>query len=338
MKKMTPLRPTLSDVAVAAGVSRSLASLALRGGKGVRAETREMILRAAAELNYAPNLAARNLASGKTSVIGVVVRDIANPYLAALAKGVYDAGRKKGLDVILSVPEPNERDACLAVASLVAQRVQGLVLLDAPGNEATIEQIANETPTIFVGRLLKGERVNCVSTDDELGGRMVARHLLSLGHKVFAHVDGGIGAGAQRRHNSFASELAAANAELTVIPGSYAIDSGSDAAEVILHLSERPTAVFAANDLAALGLLNRFLACGLSVPDDIAIVGYDDMPLAGSETISLTTVRQPIQHLAEYSIAALADSKPMEERPTLRVLVTPELIERRSTLGSRMKL
>lgn len=327
-------RATLADVAAAAGVSRSLASLALRGSRGVRPETRAKILQAASDLSYIPNLAARHLASGETGVIGVVVRDITNPFLAALAKAVYETGQAQGLDVILSTPPVSEEGAEAAARTLLARQVQGLVLIDAPRVEATIERIAWETRAIYVGRLLTGGKVSCVSTDDDLGARLVARHLLALGHRKIAHVDGGTGAGAQRRRSSFVAELALSGIEVTVLPGDYSIDAGAAAAERLLQLPERPTAVFAANDLIALGILNHVLSEGLSVPKDIAIVGYDDMPLAGSQTISLTTIRQPIERLAEQSIAALTGPSGDGPFAALRILVAPELIERRSTLGT----
>lgn len=337
MSKAPAQRTTLEQVAARAGVSRSLASLALRGQSGVLPEKRRLILQAAADLHYVPNLAARSLASNAPRTIGVVIRDIENPFLAALAKAIDKAGNGRSLNVVLSIHAETEDDAEASVTSMIAQNVMGVILIDTPREPSAISRIALQIPTIYVGRILPIEHVSCVSNDDDIGARLVARHLLSLGHRRIAHIDGGSGAGARRRRNGFEAELALDDITPVVIPGEYTIDAGASAVDYLLQRPERPTAVFVANDVAALGALNRILARGLSIPDDIALVGYDDMPLAGTEAINLTTVHQPMNALAERSVSALLDRIAQPDAPATSILVAPELIERQSTIGGRFK-
>jgi DNA-binding LacI/PurR family transcriptional regulator len=329
------LKVTLTEVADRAGVSRALASLAIRGEPGVAQEKRERILQAAADLNYVANPAARILASGESKTIGILVSNILNPFQAALTKAIDTAGRADGFELLLSLNGGSDAEAENAIASLVAQRVAGLVLIDAPQSLAAVERISWQVPTIYVGRHLLTDKVDCIANDDFMGATLLARHLIELGHKHIVHIDGGNGAGAVRRREGFLSAVRSAGLEPHIIPGGYTIDLGAAAAREALKLSPRPTAIFAANDFAALGVLNTILEHGLSVPQDIAVAGYDDMPQAGAETISLTTMRQPMDRIATQSIQALSNRMQSRGEPAVRILVSPQLIERRSTLGKR---
>ena len=331
------LKVTLAEVAERAGVSRALASLALRGESGVAREKRERILQAASDLNYVANPAARILASGESKTIGILVSNILNPFEAALTKAIDTAGRAAGLEPLLSINGGSDAEAENSIASLIAQRVAGIVLIAAPQSLAAIERISWQVPTIYVGRHLLTDKVDCIANDDFMGATLLARHLIELGHKHIVHIDGGAGAGAGRRREGFLSAVQAAGLEPHIIPGGYTIDLGAAAAREALKLSPRPTAIFAANDFAALGVLNTILEHGLSAPQDIAVAGYDDMPQAGAETISLTTMRQPIDRMAAQSIQALSNRMRAPGEPAVRILVLPQLVERRSTLGKRAR-
>ena len=334
MRKDKPAKTTLGNVAERAGVSRALASLALRGKPGVLPEKRQRILQAAADLNYVANSAARTLASGESKTIGILVSNILNPFQAALCKAIDAAARAEGYEVLLSINGGSDEEAEHAISNLVAQRVAGLVLIDAPQSVGTIERISWQVPTIYVGRYLPTDKVDCISNDDYMGATNLARHFLELGHKRIVHLDGGNGAGAVRRREGFVSAIRAARLEAQTIPAGYSIDTGAAAAREALKLSPRPTAIFAANDFAALGVLNTLMISGLSVPGDIAVAGYDDMPQAGTETISLTTMRQPMDRIATQSIQTLSHRIKMPGEPAVRILVSPILMARRSTLGS----
>jgi DNA-binding LacI/PurR family transcriptional regulator len=327
------MKLTLSDIAERAGVSRSLASLALRGEPGVQPVKRARILKIAADLNYTPHPAARNLASSEIRTIGILVADIVNPYLAMFAKTLDAAARAEGFDVVLSIDGSPDSAAEKAVNNLLAQRVAGLILVGAPDSIELAEKVARRVPVVYVGRDVTTEAINSVTNDDRLGASLVVRHLVELGHKHIAHVDGGSGAGAQQRREGFTTALEAYGLKPLVFPGRYTLDGGLEGGKQALTAKPRPTAIFAANDLAAIGVLNAVLQSGLVVPDDVAVVGYDDMPFAGSETMALTTIHQPTDRMAAQCVRSLLQRMQNPEEPGMRVLMAPTLIARRSTLG-----
>lgn len=328
-----PPKLTLQDIAERAGVSRSAASLALRGEPGVQPEKRARVLRIAEELNYTPDLSARRLASNTTGTIGVLLSDILNPFTASVAKSIVSLAREKGFEVILSLEGHSDPAAEKAIQSLVAQRVSGLMLIGSPESAPYIEQVSRTLPVLYFGRHLSSARVDSVSNDDHLGALLVVRHLVELGHKDIVHIDGGPSAGSQRRRDGYRLAMEQEGLTPRIYSGRHALDGGVSATEEILRQSRRPTAVFASNDLEAVGVLSRLLQARVRVPDDIAVVGYDDIPFAESETMSLTTIRQPIQYMASQSLDILTSRMQRFDEPARHVLVAPSLVVRRTTVS-----
>lgn len=322
---------TLEDIAERAGVSRSAASLALRGEPGVQPEKRARILKIAEELNYTPDLSARRLASSGTRTIGILLSDILNPFTASVARSLDAAAREKGFDVLLSIEGYSDATAEKPIQSLVAQRVAGLVLIGSPESTAYVEKVSRKIPVVYFGRHLSTERVDSVSNDDRLGASLIVRHLVENGHHKIVHIDGGPSAGSQRRREAYCAAMEAEGLTPKVYPGRHTLDGGVAATEAILGQADRPTAIFASNDLEAAGVLSRLLKEGVRVPDDIALVGYDDIPMAESETMSLTTIRQPIDYMASQSLNILISRMERPDQPALHLLISPSLIVRRSS-------
>jgi DNA-binding LacI/PurR family transcriptional regulator len=335
MANKVPDRLTLADIAARAGVSRSLASLALRGEPGVQPKKRARILKIATELNYTPNPLARNLASNVSRTVGILLADILNPYIAVLAKTIDGAARAKGFDVVLSIDGTPDEAAERGIANLMAHRVAGMILIGAPYDIKNVEKVARRIPVVYVGRHLEAEAIDSVCNDDHLGSSLLVRHLVECGHKRIVHIDGGRGAGARRRREGFELAMRTHALEPVVVPGRYTLDSGSEGANEALAKNPRSTAIFAANDLAAMGVLNSVLRAGFKVPEDIAVVGYDDMPFAASETLSLTTMHQPIDRMATRCIDCLIARIQDPDGPGTCVLLSPHLVARRSTLGTK---
>jgi DNA-binding LacI/PurR family transcriptional regulator len=338
-----PRQPTLSDVARRAGVSRSLASLALRGESGVRSDKRERIARAAAELNYHPNLSARNLASSRANSLGVVIGRILDPLQAAVARHVDRIANDTGYDVLLSINADTDEDAEQSVRMLIARRVAGVLLVGAPRAKPSIARVARMVPTTYIGRLLATVEIDSVSTDDRLGARMAVDHLVSLGHRRIAHISGGNEPGAIRRRDGYETAMSDRGLEALVVEGGYTVDAGAAGTHRLLDASRpRPSAVFCAHDLSAFGLMSEAHRMRLAVPGRLSVVGYGDVELSATDTWALTTINQPAALLAEAGVRRLIQRIENASAPVTKKLVEPSLVIRRSTarpsaIGSRVR-
>lgn len=317
---------TLEDVARAAGVSRAQASRALRNDPGVKDDTKAHILATAAGLNYTPNLAAQTLASRQSRSIGLVVGDVLNPYEAMLARECDRALRDAGYFAMLAVSGTTS-----TIRAFIDQRIAGLVLIGAPVDRDEIVAVSKLLPTVFIGRNLKAEKVESVSSDDALGARLATEFLLKLGHSKIAHITGGHGAGAQRRANAYRETMQEHGLKPVLAEGRYDVDAGSTAADALMARKDRPTAIFAANDLIALGAISRLTWHGFRVPDEVAVVGFDDIPMAASEPVSLTTIRQKVPEMVTAAIDILTTKLADPKTPARNLIIAPELIVRRSS-------
>ncbi|WP_448657533.1 LacI family DNA-binding transcriptional regulator [Sphingomonas sp. CJ99] len=304
--------PTVQDVAVAAGVSAMTVSRVVNGGTNVREATRTAVLQAIERLNYRPNTAARNLAAGEATQIGLFYANPSAGYLSQLLIGTLNAARKSGCHVVLESCE-GESDEELAEATrqLAATEVQG-VLIPAPLSEnrtvrTELEAAGLPYASISLGQFMPGS-LN-VRIDDYAAARAMTDHLLRLGHREIAFILGNPNQVASaERYRGFCDAMADAGlnpSAARVERGDFTFRSGMEAAERILDSRSRPTALFASNDdmaAAAVGVAHRL---GLHVPADISIVGFDDTAIATSIWPELTTIRQPTAQMAEHGVALL---------------------------------
>lgn len=325
-------QPTLADVARQAGVSRSLASLALRGEPGVRSDKRDRVIAAAAELNYQPNLIARTLASSGPRSIGVVIGRILDPLQAAVAKQIDLIAHEAGLEVLLSISADTDEAAEHSVRMLMGRRVSGVLLVGAPRTKPAIARVAALTCATYIGRLLATVEIDSVSTDDRLGARLAVNHLAALGHTRIAHVDGGDEPGAVRRREGYRDTVAEHGLEPLIMAGGYTVDAGASGANALFAARRRDaTAVFAAHDLSAFGLISEAYRMRLAVPRHLSVVGYGDVEMAATETWALTTIGQPARLLAEAGLKSIVARIADPSMPTTKTLVEPVLTVRRST-------
>lgn len=306
-------RPTIHDVASRAGVSKSLVSLALRGSERVAPESRDAILAAAAELGYRANAAARSLAAQQSSTIGVLILDLHNPVFIEILDGVRAVVQEHSYNMMLVSGNADPALEIAELTKLLEFQVEGLILIAHRLDEATVHRLARECPTVVVTRRdFTGPDLNTVSGNDVLGGRMATEHLIALGHTRIAHITGGQARIAQDRTAGYREAMTAAGLEPLLIEGDFTERGGQRAAEALLAMEERPTAVFVANDVSAIGALGAFATAGLRVPEDISIVGYDGLGLTSLPLVDLTTVTQPLIEMgriaAEQVFAQIADS------------------------------
>jgi LacI family transcriptional regulator len=325
-------QPTLADVASRAGVSRSLASLALRGESGVRSDKRERIFKAAAELDYHPNLIARTLASAGAHSIGVIVGRIVDPLQAAIAREIDRIAVAAGYDALLSINADTDEDAEQSVRMLMARRVAGVLLVGAPRAKPSIARVARMVASTYIGRLLATVEIDSVSTDDRQGARLAVEHLAALGHEDIAHVSGGNEPGAVRRREGYESAMADHRLTPRVVDGGYTVDDGATGMLRLFDAGRTPpTAVFCAHDLSAFGLMSEAHRMRVAVPGTLSVVGYGDVELSATDTLALTTINQPAAQLAEAGVSRLIHRIANPSAPVTKTLVEPTLVARHST-------
>jgi DNA-binding LacI/PurR family transcriptional regulator len=326
-------QPTLEDVARLAGVSRALVSLVIRESPKVSERSRREVLAAAEQLGYRPNLMARNLASRHTTTIGVLLNDLNNAFFAELADGILQEAARSNYSVMFSTGQRRPALEARAVEAFLELRVEGIILVSPRLPIGPIEAAARVVPLVVVCRTLRSNLVDTVNIDEHEGARLAVGHLVGLGHEKIVHIDGGRGGGSARRRGGYRQAMRRHGlAELSrTVGGDFTALSGARAVSALLRSGELPTAIFAANDLSATGALDRLDEEGLQVPDDISLVGYDNIGLAAMHRISLTTIDQPRADMGRLAVQTLLERIGRSRNAAVAHAVSPLLVVRRTT-------
>lgn len=329
---------TIREVAESAGVSYATVSHVINNTRLVSQETRARVLAAMDALNYRPNALARSLRQGKTNTLGLVLPDSANPFFAEISRGIEDAAFKKGYSVFLCNTELDTQRELFYVDVLSKKQVDGIIFVAAGDQADSLDFLVSENmPVVMIDRDIPNVEVDAVLTDHELGGYLATRHLLELGHQRIACIAGpsSITPSAERitGYKKALNEAGLSYDEHLVLRGDYHAQSGMDSTHTILRMSPHPTAIFALNDLMALGALRAAAEAGYSVPKDLAIVGYDDLEIAHFMNPPLTTIAQPKKEIGAQAVNLLVERLSHKSRPHTRLVLPPELIIRRSTKG-----
>lgn len=316
-------------------MSTASVSLVLRGVAGPSAETRERVLAAASRLGYRADRTASLLARRRTHLLGVpvVLRDA---FRAELAEELQLAANQRGYSVALSAITADHDEERVAEA-LLDMRCEALLLISPELSPAVIEGLGERVPVVVVGRNLVPSGFDVVRVADDDGVARAVDHLVTLGHRRVVHVDGADAPMAADRRSGF---LAAAHRHglgggARVLRGGYVEASGAAAARALLGEPELPTAVIAANDRSAIGLLDVFLRAGVRVPDDVSVVGYDDSTLARMSHIDLTTVSQEGDEQARRAVAAALDRLDGGRTEPVEAVLPPRLVVRGTTAPPR---
>lgn len=322
---------TMEDVARQAGVSRALVSLVMRGSPQVSAASRSRVLDAAAALGYRPNAIARSLASRTNRTIGVLLNDLHNPFFAEIIDGVEGAAETGGYRTLLSTGGRRKRREEAALEAMLEFRVGGLILVSSLLSPGLIASTARTCPVVVVSRTVRCQDVDSVVTDEIAGVRLAVEHLLALGHRRIVHIDGGADPSGPLRRRGYEKAMRATGNASLIVAGDFSEAGGAKAADEILRMRQRPTAIVAANDLAAAGAMERLEEAGLSVPDDMSVVGFDNTYLAALRQVSLTTINQPRDTMGRLAVNALVERITGARSAPVRHVVSPSLIVRRST-------
>lgn len=326
------------DVAERAGVSLGTVSNVLNHPELVKPATRDRVLQAVAELGYVRNEAARQLRSGRSRTIGLIVLDVANPFFTDVAAGVESAATTAGLSVILCNSANSADREAHYLGLMREQRSYGVLMTPAANKSPLIDAVRDAgVPVVLVDR--GSSRQQCsVSVDDRVGGELAIRHLAERGHRSVVFVGGPLSIKQVSERYKGARRAAAHHGiELThVRTRDLNVAAGLEAGEALAAMSRRtrPTAVFCANDLLALGVLQQMTRRHIAVPEEMALVGYDDIDFAAAAAVPLTSVRQPRAQLGRTATELLIDevSHPRDHQHR-QVVFDPELVARDSTGG-----
>ncbi|HEY0952952.1 LacI family DNA-binding transcriptional regulator [Nocardioides sp.] len=338
---MTVRGASVKDVAQAAGVSLGTVSNVLNRPERVTEKTRSRVEQAMRDLGFVRNESARQLRLGKSRTLAYVMLDARNPFFTDVAAGIDDAAEAAELSLFLCNSDNRARKEAEHLEHLEQQRVQGILITPVDPNSELLETVARRgTPIVVVDRSSNVAGFCTVAVDDVLGGRLAVEHLVDQGHERIAFVGGpfGIGQVADRHDGAKAAWLAAGRREedfVVLATDAPTVADGRAAGERLSGLPKgrRPTAAFCANDLLALGLLQQTMSTGRRIPDDLAIVGYDDIDFAAAAAVPLTSVRQPRQQLGARAAELVLDEANNPQHTHQQVVFTPELVARASTLG-----
>ncbi|MFW0775448.1 LacI family DNA-binding transcriptional regulator [Paenarthrobacter nitroguajacolicus] len=323
---MTGKRPTLMDVAEAAGVSRALVSIVMRGAPGASEATRLKVQEAARHLGYRPDSRARLLRSNRTRLLGVSF-STAHPFHAELVDAAYAGAALRGYDIALSAVA-NGRPEARAVESLLDLGCEALIMISPSLAEHELAAYAIRLPVVSLLRDDVGHTLDSVSSDDQAGMRIAVEHLSSLGHRRIAHVDGGDAVSGPQRREAFRTEMARRGLESRIVPGGATEEDGQRAGRELQE--DLPTAVVAFNDRCALGVWESFRAAGLRVPDDVSVLGYDDSQFARLSYVQLSSISQDAPLLARVAVDRAVD-RLEGSTPAAHVVRTPHLVVRNTT-------
>jgi LacI family transcriptional regulator len=327
---------TMKQVAEKAGVSTTTVSHVINNTRVVSEDARERVLSVIQELRYIPSAVARSLKNDRTHTIGMMIPNNSNPYFAELIQGIEDASFELGYNIILcnSYDDPKKQAAYIRV--LMEKRIDGLILVSSGSDEDLSMLLANEViPKVLVDREVTGVAADLIEADHVQGAYEATRYLISLGHKRIACVagpdtllpSGGRVAGYQRA----LKEAGITVCDDFVVHSDFTSEGGFNAFQKLLTLDSKPTAIFASNDLMAIGGICAANQAGVKIPQDLSVIGYDDIALASFSTPPLTTIAQPKYQIGQLTAKTLVERISNPDSQVRRTMLTPELVIRQST-------
>ncbi|MGW5333317.1 LacI family DNA-binding transcriptional regulator [Streptomyces bauhiniae] len=337
-------RVGIKDVARHAGVSVGTVSNVINRPDSVTEETRLRVQAVIDRLGYVRSESARQLRAGRSRIISLLVLDMGNPFFVDVARGAERAAREAGIGVMVCNSGQSPAEEAEYLALFAEHRVRGVLLTPTDATGRNIDAFRrHRIPFVLVDRVAEGTTECSVSVDDVTGGALAVRHLVDTGHRSIAYVSGPpqLKQVRDRREGAHLALTRAGSGPevLRELPTERLdVAAGRDAGARLLGLAERPTAVFCANDLLALGVLQALYAAGVKVPQDMAIVGYDDIEFAAASAVPLTSVRQPAVTMGALATQLLLEetaSADSGEHAHRRVVLRPELVVRGSSLVAR---
>jgi LacI family transcriptional regulator len=328
--------PTIVDVARESGVSYSTVSRVLNNYEYVKPATREKVLQAAQRLGYVPNQQARSLAGGRSNLIGVLVPGLDNGYIIEIVRGIDEELAQAGYNLILYTTHRHEGREAEYISGIVNGAADGLLLV-VPMISATYLEVLHQRnfPCVLIDQSDPAAQNTCVYASNVEGAYAATRHLIELGHRRIGFITGLMGLqSAVDRLQGYTNALndhGIARDDRLIVHGNFMESGGRGAANTLLDLDPPPTAIFASNDLSAFGAIAAIRERGLRVPEDISVVGFDDLPQARMSYPRLTTVHQPIEEMGRIAVRMLLQQIETPDSAPTRVMVETHLILRDSS-------
>jgi DNA-binding LacI/PurR family transcriptional regulator len=324
----------MEDVAAEAGVSRALVSLVIRNAPHVRPDKRKAVNDAIEKLGYRRNRLASRLASHRTNTVGLFVLDIRNTIYSDIADGLADVVEPLGSQVLIVRGSRDAEAERAALESLVDLRVDGIAVAGYLGRASTLEKTLGDIPAVIMTRHFPLSPLDSVTSHDERGAELAVQHLVDLGHSRIAHISAPLDLPYPDRRAGYLEIMSRAGLTPQLIEGDLRESGGYDAVDKLFAAGrERPTAVFCFNDATAFGAMRRLDELGLRIPDDVAIVGYDDTTEAGFHRVGLTSVNQRTREVGQQGGELLMGRINGTATGSRGVRLEPELKIRRSTIG-----
>ncbi|MCA9835362.1 MAG: LacI family DNA-binding transcriptional regulator [Trueperaceae bacterium] len=329
-------KATLKDVAQLAGVSTVTVSNVLNHRQNVSLRTRQRVMKAVEETGYRVNLIARGLAGGRTNTLGVVVPDLGTQYVGEIVRGLGDEIRHAGLEMLISTASDDIKER--SQMDLLQEISDGLVLVLAHNNDYDVSVFSRDgLPVVMIDHRGSTIPLPAVDVDNYYGGRQATEYLIALGHQRIGFVKGRYEA-SSLRFKGYKEALECAKLpfeESLVAEGEFTQPGGFAAANELLNLKDLPSAIFAANDLSAFGVMEAIKEKGLRIPDDISVLGFDDIPMANQVFPALSTIRQPLFEMGQAAARMMLAKLRGVEPPSNRITLATELVERASTRAWR---
>ncbi|MEN4476088.1 LacI family DNA-binding transcriptional regulator [Mycolicibacterium cosmeticum] len=325
----------MQDIADRVGVSKALVSLVFRKAPGPSAETRARVFAAADELGYRVNRTAALMSARRTHLLGVTA-EVRNTFHAELVEYIVSAADRAGYEVVLGAITPTHSESRV-IETLLDFRCEGIILLGPVASISELIKLSERVPVVSVGRRLSIPTLDVIRAADSRGIAAVVDHLVGLGHRHIVYIAGGSGSIRTDRRDGYlrAMKRHGLDKHVTVVDGDFTETSGIAAAEALLAAAELPTAVVAANDRMAIGVLDTLRRAGVDVPRQVSVTGFDNSPMARLSHLDLTTVSQAPLEQADRAVSAVTERLDASRTEPVVSVLTPQLIIGTTTAPAR---
>lgn len=334
------MKPTIYDVARAAGVSIATVSKVINNTGRISDKTRNKVNKVMKELRYQPSMVASALTGKRMNTIGLLIKDLANPFFAEVARAVEDRGQELGFSVVMCSTDNDSEKEAGYIALLKQKKVDGIIVAAGFQNDTVLKELIRDNfPVALISQEIPELAIDSVAVDDYMGGYQVTSHLVSLGHRDIAMIaeDGRSSFGRIRGYRQALQDAGIPFDDKRLTTCEATVEEGCRNGGRFLDSAKPPTAIFASNDMLAIGVMEAARQRNVKIPDDLSVVGFDNTILAAFVEPPLTSVAQPIQEMGRQVVDFLVQRIENDKKMKQRVVLLPELVIRKSSGPAKAK-